>query len=229
MNNGFSDLERSAVYKAIMLRRDVRRHFESTSIPHDVVVRILTAAHHAGSVGFMQPWDFILIEDRETRQKVRDSFVQERDRSAQLYEGARRELYLSLKLEGILESGLNICVTCDRSRGGPNVLGRGSILETDLYSTCCAVQNLWLAARAEGIGIGWVSILDPVQLAAILELPESVIPVAYLCAGYVDEFPDGPELQSAGWRQRLPLSQLVHLDTWGKRVESDWEHPTTLF
>jgi 5,6-dimethylbenzimidazole synthase len=222
MNNSFSDIERSAVYKAIMLRRDVRRQFESRPIPHDVLVRILSAAHHAGSVGFMQPWDFILIEDRATRQKVLDSFVRERDRSANFYEGARRELYLSLKLEGIMESGLNICVTCDRSRGGPYVLGRGSIIETDVYSTCCAVQNLWLAARAEGIGIGWVSIVEPQQLAAILALPDQVIPVAYLCAGYVQDFPDGPELQRAGWRNRIPLSDLVHLDSWNKRAGDAW-------
>ncbi len=225
MNNGFTDPERLAVYKAIMLRRDVRRHFEPTAIPQDVLVRILSAAHHAGSVGFMQPWDFIVIQDHGTRQKVHDSFVRERDRCADFYEGPRKDLFLSLKLEGILESGLNICVTCNRSRGGPHVLGRGSIIETDVYSTCCAVQNLWLAARAEGIGIGWVSILEPQQLSEILGLPEDVVPVAYLCAGYVKEFPDSPELQRAGWRQRIPLSQLVHLDGWDKRVSSDWDIP----
>ena len=219
MNNAFTETERSAVYKAIMLRRDVRRQFESRPIPQEVLVRILSAAHHAGSVGFMQPWDFILIEDRAIRQKVLDSFVHERDRTANFYEGERRELYLSLKLEGILESGLNICVTCDRTRGGPHVLGRSTILETDLYSTCCAIQNLWLASRTEGIGVGWVSILDPQQLSTILELPNHVVPVAYLCMGYVREFPDGPELQRSGWRQRIPLSELVHLNRWGDRAD----------
>src|SRR5215510_8662200 len=196
--NRFNEAEREAVYKAIMLRRDVRRHFESTPIPRDVLVRILSAAHHAGSVGFMQPWDFILIEDRATRQQVFDSFLLERDRSAQLYEDARRDLYLSLKLEGILESALNVCVTCDRTRGGPHVLGRSSILETDLYSTCCAVQNLWLAGRTEGVGVGWVSILDPNELSRILGLPDHVVPVAYLCMGYVRDFPDRPDLERAG-------------------------------
>src|SRR5262249_5819039 len=161
MSNSFTDAERAAVYKAIMLRRDIRRQFEPTPIPKEVLMRILSAAHHAGSVGFMQPWDFIVIENRATRQSVLDSFLRERDRCARLYESPRRELYLSLKLEGILESSINLCVTCDRSRGGPNVLGRSTILETDLYSTCCAIQNLWLAGRAEGIGVGWVSILDP--------------------------------------------------------------------
>ena len=113
--NRFNEEERAAVYKAIMLRRDVRRHFESTPIPYDVLVRILSAAHHAGSVGFMQPWDFILIEDEAVRQRVLASFVQERDRCVDFYEGPRRELFMSLKLEGILESGLNLCVTCDRT------------------------------------------------------------------------------------------------------------------
>jgi 5,6-dimethylbenzimidazole synthase len=223
MITNFSDDERSAVYKAIMLRRDIRRQFEPTPIPQDVLVRILSAAHHAGSVGFMQPWDFILVENRETRQRVRDSFLLERDRSAQFYEGERKELYLSLKLEGILESALNLCVTCDRTRGGPHVLGRSTILETDLYSTCCAVQNLWLASRAEGIGVGWVSILDPQQLSIILRLPDHVVPVAYLCLGYVREFPDSPELQHAGWRQRIPLSELVHFNTWESRADGQWD------
>ena len=223
MAENFTDDERSAVYKAIMLRRDIRRQFEPAPIPQDVLVRILSAAHHAGSVGFMQPWDFILVENKETRQRVRDSFLLERDRSAQFYEGERKELYLSLKLEGILESALNLCVTCDRTRGGPHVLGRNTILETDLYSTCCAVQNLWLAGRAEGIGVGWVSILDPRQLSIILRLPDHVVPVAYLCLGYVREFPDSPELQRAGWRQRIPLSELVHFDTWENRPDGQWD------
>jgi 5,6-dimethylbenzimidazole synthase len=218
MVNDFSEAERAAVYKAIMLRRDIRRQFESTPIPRDVLSRILSAAHHAGSVGFMQPWDFIVVEDHETRQRVLESFVQERDRCANFYDGARRELYLSLKLEGILESALNLCVTCDRTRGGPHVLGRSTILETDLYSTCCAIQNLWLAGRVEGVGVGWVSILDPQQLSTTLGLPDHVVPVAYLCMGYVREFPDAPELQRAGWRQRIPLSELVHLDRWDNRV-----------
>jgi 5,6-dimethylbenzimidazole synthase len=223
MAENFSDQERAAVYKAIVLRRDIRRQFEASPIPHDVLVRILSAAHHAGSVGFMQPWDFILIDDRDTRQRVLESFLRERDRCANFYEDPRRELFLSLKLEGILESALNLCVTCDRTRGGPHVLGRSTILETDLYSTCCAIQNLWLASRAEGIGVGWVSILDPKQLSTILGLPDHVVPVAYLCMGYVREFPDGPELQRAGWRRRIPLSDLVHVNRWENRAGGRWD------
>jgi 5,6-dimethylbenzimidazole synthase len=223
MGENFTDQERAAVYKAIALRRDVRRQFEASPIPHDVLVRILSAAHHAGSVGFMQPWDFILIDDQTIRQRVLQSFLRERDRCANFYEDPRRELFLSLKLEGILESALNLCVTCDRTRGGPHVLGRSTILETDLYSTCCAIQNLWLASRAEGIGVGWVSILDPQLLSTILGLPDHVVPVSYLCMGYVREFPDGPELQSAGWRRRLPLSDLVHLNHWDDRAGGQWD------
>ena len=223
MAENFSDQERAAVYKAIELRRDIRRQFEASPIPHDVLVRILSAAHHAGSVGFMQPWDFVLIENQDIRQKVLDSFLRERDRCADFYESPRRELFLSLKLEGILESAMNLCVTCDRTRGGPHVLGRSTILETDLYSTCCAIQNLWLASRAEGIGVGWVSILDPERLSTILGLPDHVVPVAYLCVGYVREFPDMPDLQRAGWRQRIPLSDLVHLDRWENRAGGEWD------
>jgi 5,6-dimethylbenzimidazole synthase len=219
----FNDAERDAVYKAISLRRDIRRQFESTSIPKDILVRILSAAHRAGSVGFMQPWDFILIEDLTTRENILGSFLRERDRAAEFYDPQRKELFLSLKLEGIIESALNVCITCDRTRGGPNVLGRSSILETDLYSTCCAVQNLWLASRAEGIGVGWVSILDPVELTRILGLPDQVVPVAYLCMGYVREFPSSPELERAGWRRRLPLSGLVHLDRWENKAGDAWE------
>jgi len=217
----FTEAERAAVYKAIALRRDIRRQFTPTPIPPEVVARLLAAAHRAGSVGFMQPWDFILIRDPAIRHRVLESFLLERDRAARLYEGPRRELFLSLKLEGISESPLNICVTCDRSRGGPHVLGRSTILDTDFYSTCCAIQNLWLAARAEGIGVGWVSILDPQALAALLELPEPVVPVAYLCVGYVEAFPEEPELQRVGWRRRLPLADLVHLDRWGGRLDPE--------
>src|SRR5262249_37663870 len=183
--NSFSEAERGAVYKAIMLRRDVRRHFKSTPIPHDVLVRILSAAHHAGSVGFMQPWDFIVIEDRAVRERVLDSFVRERERCANFYEGPRRELFMSLKLEGILESALNLCVTCDRTRGGPHVLGRSSILETDLYRTCCAIQNLWLTSLTAGLVVRSVRLLDPQQRSTLPELPHHVMPVAYLCMGYV--------------------------------------------
>jgi 5,6-dimethylbenzimidazole synthase len=120
-----------------------------------------------------------------------------------------------MKLEGILDSPLNLCITCDRTRGGPHILGRNTIIETDLFSVCLAVQNLWLAARAENLGVGWVSILDPVELAQLLSLPAHVHPVAYLCLGYVREFLPEPELQQKGWRARVPLETLVHHNRWG--------------
>lgn len=215
-NHRFSDAERRGLYRAIHERRDVRSQFLPDEIPPDVLARLLEAAHHAPSVGFMQPWDFIVIESRTVRGAVLATFEEENQKAAERFEGERKAHYRSLKLQGILESPLNLCITCDRSRGGPHVLGRNSIVDTDLFSTCLAVQNLWLAARAEGIGVGWVSILDQEQLSAALNLPEHVYPLAYLCLGYVSEFLDQPELEAKGWRDRLPLSELVHGDRWGQ-------------
>lgn len=220
-NHRFSDAERRGLYRAIHERRDVRGQFLPDPIPLGVLSRLLEAAHHAPSVGFMQPWDFIVIESRDVRETVLAMFEQENQKAAERFEGERKEHYRSLKLQGIMESPLNLCITCDRSRGGPHVLGRNSIVETDLFSTCLAVQNLWLAARAEGIGVGWVSILDQQQLSAALNLPEHVYPLAYLCLGYVSEFLDQPELEAQGWRSRLPLSDLVHGDKWGQQFSRE--------
>lgn len=213
--HAFAAAEARGVYRAMAERRDVRGQFRPEPIPAEVVVRLLQAAHHAPSVGFMQPWDFILIEDVTTRGRIKALFDRENERAASLYFGDQAALYRSLKLEGILDAPLNVCVTCDRGRGGPHVLGRNSILDTDLFSACLAVQNLWLAARAEGVGVGWVSILEPPELADILGLPSGVVPLAYLCLGYVTEFLPEPELQAKGWRARLPLSGTVHLERWG--------------
>jgi len=203
------------VYEAIYSRRDVRQ-FRPDAVPDAVLARILDAAHHAGSVGFMQPWNFILVRDLETRRQVKAVFDRENATAAEHYTGQRRELYDSLKLEGLLESALNVCVTCDRTRGG-RVLGRNTIVDTDLYSTCCAVQNLWLAARAEGVGVGWVSILDPELLREILALPTPVVPVAYLCVGYPLQFRDQPLLEEVGWRDRLSLDEVVFHERWGRK------------
>ncbi|HEX4150223.1 MAG TPA: 5,6-dimethylbenzimidazole synthase [Pirellulales bacterium] len=201
------------LYEAIYSRRDVRR-FRGDAVPEEVLARILDAAHHAGSVGLMQPWNFIVIRERETREQVRAMFDRANRAAAENYGGDRRELYDSLKLEGILEAALNLCVTCDRSRGG-QVLGRNTIFDTDVYSTCCAVQNLWLAARAEGVGVGWVSILEPEVLRPLLGLPDGVVPVAYLCVGYPIEFGDRPMLEQVGWRERLKLDDVVFYERWG--------------
>lgn len=214
------DEQRRGVYEAIYRRRDIRS-FRPEPIPADVLARILDAAHHAGSVGFMQPWNFMLIQDAATRASVKALFERERQAAACFYDEPRRSHYLALKLEGIEEAPLNICVTCDPTRGG-EVLGRNSIPETDVYSTCCAVQNLWLAARAEGIGVGWVSILKLARLRELLGIPPHVIPVAYLCLGYTDAFPERPVLATTQWRQRLALAEVVTYERWERREDAAW-------
>ena len=179
MADDFSEEEKRGFYKAIYSRRDVRSHFTPKPIEDDILSKILHAAHHAPSVGFSQPWNFILIKDPETKKKIKESFEIEKDRSSQLVEEPKRSKYLSFKLEGILESPVNLCVTYDPSKFGPFVIGRTSIPEAGLYSVCCAIQNLWLSARTEGLGLGWVSILSNEVLKEVLQLPEQVIPVAY--------------------------------------------------
>ena len=210
----FSDEEKGGLYRIIFSRRDVRSGFVGGRIPDDALNRILDAAHHAPSVGFSQPWNFIIIRDAATRRRVKESFDEERLLAAQGAEEPRRSKYLSLKLEGILDSDINVCVTYDPTRFGPFVIGRNSIPETGVYSVCCAVQNLWLAARAEGVGVGWVSILSNDVLRDALGLPEHVVPVAYLCLGYVDRFSDRPDLEKTGWLPRLPLEDVVHYERW---------------
>ncbi len=211
------------LYQTIFSRRDVR-HFKSDPLPSEVVKRILLAAHHAGSVGFMQPWNFILITDRNIRQEIKSVFSGLNETAAQNYAGARKELYQSMKLEGILESPLNICITCDRTRNGPHVLGRNSMPDTDIYSTCCAIQNLWLAARSEGVGVGWVSIIDQAKLKNLLNIPSHVLPIAYLCVGYPLEFKEKPMLEELNWEKRIDLTNLVYTNYWG--TAPDWNLKT---
>lgn len=193
----------------------MRSHFLPRPVPDDALARVLNAAHHAPSVGFMQPWDFIVIRDEAVRRAVQANFEGANRAAGAVYSGERRELYDALKLAAILDAPVNLCITCDRERPRGNGLGRQSIPETAVYSTVCAVQNLWLAARAEGLGAGWVSILDLEQLRATLGIPEHVIPVAYLCLGYVSEFGERPELEQRGWESREPLENLIHFDRWG--------------
>ncbi|SFI12390.1 5,6-dimethylbenzimidazole synthase [Albimonas pacifica] len=213
----FAASERDAVYRAIHERRDVRGQFLPDPIDPAVLRRILEAAHAAPSVGLSQPWNFLLVRSAETKARVRAAFERADAEAQARFEGERRRLYSELKLQGIAEAPLNLLVTCDRERGGPVVLGRTHQLDTDLYSTVCAVQNLWLAARAEGIGVGWVSIFRDADLRAIFALPERVVPVAYLCLGHVRELYDRPELAVRGWGARLPLDDLVFEDRWGAR------------
>jgi 5,6-dimethylbenzimidazole synthase len=215
-----TEADRQGLYRVLLSRRDVRGQFLPDPVPDDVLARVLVAAHHAPSVGFMQPWNFILVRSPEQRGRVKAAFEQASAEAAQMFEGERRAAYRTLKLEGILESPLNICVTCDRERCGPVVLGRTHIPTMDLYSSVCAVENLWLAARAEGLGVGWVSILSEPALKEILGLPEHVVPVAYLCIGRVSHFYAKPELETAGWTPRLDLADLVTLDRWqGERPD----------
>lgn len=214
---GFSDQDRAAVYRAIETRRDVRDQFLPNPVPDDVLGRLLGAAHAAPSVGFMQPWNFIVVRDAAVRNAAWQAFSRANEEAASMFPDDRQGLYRSLKLEGIRKAPLSICVTCDPDRAGPVVLGRTHNRRTDVYSTVCAVQNLWLAARAEGVGVGWVSIFHDQDIREILGIPERIEIVAWLCVGYVEELYCEPELAVKGWRQRLPLEELVFQDRWGDR------------
>jgi 5,6-dimethylbenzimidazole synthase len=213
----FSNEEKRGVYRAIYERRDVRSQFLPNPIPQEILGRILDAAHHAPSVGFMQPWDFIVIEDPGVKRAIHENFERANLRAAQVYSGEQQDAYLRMKLAGILDAPVNICVTCDHQRNSGHGLGRQTDPATDVYSTVCAVQNLWLAARAESLGVGWVSILDLEDLKARLGIPANCTPVAYLCIGYVTEFRPRPDLEESGWERREPLSSLLHFDHWTRR------------
>lgn len=211
---------RRGLYETISRRRDMRS-FLPDPIPAETLARILLAAHQAGSVGLSQPWNFLVVENRVVRAQVRAHVEAERLRAAEAFEQERREKYLSFKLEGILDSPINLCVTCDQERFGPAIIGRNTIPETAVYSTCCAIQNFWLAARAEGVGVGWVSILEPAALRMILGIPDRIVPVAYLCVGFVESFPERPILETKGWLPRLPLHEIVFHDRWEERPRPD--------
>jgi 5,6-dimethylbenzimidazole synthase len=210
----FRSEARAAVYEVIHTRRDVRDQFLSDPLPDDLVRRLLEAAHAAPSVGFMQPWSFILVRAQETRERAYAAFSRANEEAAGLFVDERQALYRSLKLEGIRKAPLSIIVTCDPDRAGPVVLGRTHNPRMDVYSTVCAVQNLWLAARAEGVGVGWVSIFHDSDVRALLGIPERVEIVAWLCLGYVEELYSAPELAVKGWRQRLPLNDLICAERW---------------
>jgi len=207
------------LYEAIFRRRDIRE-FLPDPLPDEVMARILVAAHHAASVGFTQPWDFIIVRDLNRRREIKRMFERERTKNARQFSGERRQKFLELKLEGILESPLNLIVTCEPDRGGPGVLGKVSMREVEVYSTCLAVGNLWLAARAEGVGVGWVSILRDDELRRLFGIPERIIPVAYLCIGYTNDFPERPLLESAEWAARIPQRSLIHFDSWDQREDT---------
>jgi 5,6-dimethylbenzimidazole synthase len=220
----FNELEKEIFYSVIYSRRDVRKRFLNKSIENKTIYNILKAAHHAPSVGFSQPWNFILIKDKDTMLKDKDSFLKERLRSIDFLkeDKEKQEKYYNLKLEGILESDLNICVTYDHDRFGPFVIGRMTIEEAGIYSVCCAIQNLWLAARVEDIGVGWVSILNNSDLVDILNLPHHIKPIAYLCLGSVDKFGDVPDLEKYQWLTRLGLQDVVFFEKWNDSDNPNW-------
>ncbi len=215
----FSPQKKQGLYEAIYKRRDIR-HFNSKKIDPATLGRVLDAAHHAGSVGYMQPWNFMIIDDPQIKSKVAGNFKKANEQAAQKFSDERQDLYNSLKLEGIEDAAINICVTCDRNRFGPNVLGRNTVVDTDIFSTCCAVQNLWLAARAEGLAVGWVSILSYDQLKEDLDIPDHVQPVAYLCIGHTEAFYKKPMLETKGWAKRLPVEKLISYNKWEGQPEN---------
>lgn len=214
----YDDAEREAVLKVMRERRDIRNGFRDDPIPHEVLLRVLEAAHTAPSVGHSQPWDFVVIRSAETRRAMHELAMRQRDAYAKSLPKGRAKQFKELKIEAILETPVNIVVTADPTRGGRHTLGRHTQPQMAPYSSALAVENLWLAARAEGLGVGWVSFFDEREMVRALGLPEHLEVVAYLCVGYVDEFPPEPELMQAGWAKRRPLSWVVHEETYGRRA-----------
>ncbi len=215
--HSYSEEQRAAVYRVIEERRDVRQGFLPDPIPADVLTRIIAAAHRAPSVGLSQPWDFIVITDRSRRERIKRLADRARADYAASLPGARAQAFDRLKTESILDTPVNIVVTNDPTRGGRHTLGRHTQPQTAAYSSVLAVANLWLAARAEGLGVGWVSFFGERELATELGLPSFLEVTAYLCLGYVTEFTPEPELATAGWARRRPLAWSVHAEEYGHR------------
>jgi len=216
VNKNITTEEREGFYKVLYGRRDVRRQFIDDPVTDECLMRILNAAHHAPSVGFSQPWNFIVIRDQQVQQNIYHAFKEANQEAVELFKGQRKQQYSSLKLQGILDAPINICITCDNTRGGEVVLGKTHQPAMDIYSTVCAVQNLWLAARAENIGVGWVSIIEQARIKEILKIPEAIGVIAYLCLGHVSHFLDEPELSKAGWGHRMGIESLIFRNRWGE-------------
>jgi 5,6-dimethylbenzimidazole synthase len=206
------------LYDVINRRRDTRREFTGQPVDPDALERVLAAAHCAPSVGMSQPWDFVLVRSPQTLAAFRSHVAEERDAFASTLSGERAETFDRIKVEGIVESGLGIVVGYDPSRGGPNVLGRHAIADAGLYSVVCAIQNLWLAATAEGLGVGWVSFYREEFLRDLVGFPAHVRPVAWLCVGPVSELPEVPDLERFGWRHRSPLAGVLHEERYRPRA-----------
>ena len=206
----------TSFYDVVHRRRDVRGEFTGGVVPTDVLRRILGAAHSAPSVGLSQPWDFVLVRDIDTRTAFRDHVQSERDIFASQLDEEQARIFASIKIEGVLESSLGIVVTYDPQRGSPAVLGRHTIADAGLYSVCLAIGNLWLAATAEGLGVGWVSLYREQFLRELLTIPAEIRPVAWLCLGPVAMLQATPDLERHGWRHRTPLSQVMHEEQFGR-------------
>jgi 5,6-dimethylbenzimidazole synthase len=203
------------VYEAISRRRDVRAEFSGEDVRPEVLRRVLSAAHAAPSVGLTQPWDFVVVRDHELRRRFHAHVQAERAVFAAGLPEAEAERFRAIRIDGILDAPLSVVVTCDPGRGAPHVLGAHAIADTSLYSTCLAVQNLWLAATAEGLGVGWVSFYREDALRGLLGIPARVRPVAWLCLGPVTALQEVPDLERHGWRRRRPLDAALHTDRWG--------------
>jgi 5,6-dimethylbenzimidazole synthase len=208
----------SDLYRAIHGRRDVRGEFNGEPVPAEVLTRVLGAAHAAPSVGLSQPWDFVVVDDRATRAAFAAHVAAEREVFAASLPEELAERFADIKIEGIAESSLSLVVTYDAARGAPFVLGRHAIADAGLYSVCLAIENLWLAATAEGMGVGWVSFYRESFLRELLLIPEEVRPVAWLCVGPVTRLHAVPDLERHGWRRRLALEDVVHYNAWGVRT-----------
>ena len=219
--HAFSSAERRAVYRAIAERRDMRRFVPDSTVDEDVLARLLHAAHAAPSVGLMQPWRFIRITDPRLRRQIHSLVDEERVHTARAL-GPRGEEFLALKVEGILDCAELFVVALGDGREA-HVFGRRTLPQMDLASVSCAIQNLWLAARAEGLGMGWVSIFEPASLAELLGIPEGAEPVAILCLGPVPEFPDRPALELDDWAHARPLAEFVSENQW-RPVALGWGH-----
>ena len=205
------------LYDVLYRRRDTRREFTGEPIDPAVLDRVLRAAHAAPSVGLSQPWDFVLVSDEQVRREFRDHVLTERKIFDAALDPERAKVFDRIKIEGVLESSLGVVVCYDPERGSPAVLGRHAIADAGLYSVCLAIENLWLAATAEGLGVGWVSFYREDFLRDLVGVPEGVRPVAWLCLGGVRDLPDVPDLERHGWRERLPLDDVVHHERYGQR------------
>ena len=204
-------------YDVIHSRRDVRAEFSGEPVDEEVLARVLGAAHSAPSVGLSQPWDFVLVSDTAIRRAFWTHVEEERREFAASLEGERAERFAGIKIDGVLEASLSVVVTYDSARGAPGVLGRHAIADAGLYSVCLAIENMWLACTAEGWGMGWVSFYRESFLRTLLGIPDAIRPVAWLCVGPVSTLQETPDLERHGWRTRLPLEEVLHLDHWDRR------------